>query len=353
MDNPIKLSVLIITYNHEKFLGKAIESVLDQETEFSYEIVIGEDCSQDNTCKVAARYQELYPDKINLLLTDCNLGPNRNFARTLRACRGEYVALLEGDDYWTYSRKLQEQVEFLDSHPDCAMCFHNVEEFCEYGSWPPRVRYEHGRKALITTEDILKGGQNIQTSTIVARNRLITEFPDWFYQLPYGDWSFHVLIMQFGNAAYLDRVMSAYRCHNGGAWTGSTPDVFWKAHLRMYRFMDEYFGGRYKSLFRNSVSLRYYWLAYDCEAKGDLRTARAYALRRVLLKPVQGDGEQPLKHLLRLYVPQPLYGLCRSIKRRIVGVLKPRKAAPKANLGSLIYSEQPDYSPENTGIIGR
>ena len=122
----MKVSVTIITYNHEKFIRKTLDSVLMQKVNFQYEIVIGEDCSTDNTKKILLEYQNKHPGKIRLLLAENNQGLVRNFMQTYRACKGEYIATLDGDDYWISSRKLQKQVDFLDRHGDFSMCFHPV-----------------------------------------------------------------------------------------------------------------------------------------------------------------------------------------------------------------------------------
>ena len=123
----MKVSVLTITYNHEKYIAQAIESVLIQEVNFDYELVIGEDCSTDKTREIVIDYQRKYPHKIRLLLNEKNLGMHRNFAQTYHACRGQYIAVLEGDDFWTSPHKLQKQVDFLDNNPDFAICFHNMQ----------------------------------------------------------------------------------------------------------------------------------------------------------------------------------------------------------------------------------
>ena len=96
--NPL-LSVLIITYNHEKFIGKALDSALGQKTNFDYEIVIGEDCSTDKTRQILLEYKKKYPRKVKLVLQEKNVGPNENFIDTYMACTGKYIAMLEGDDY--------------------------------------------------------------------------------------------------------------------------------------------------------------------------------------------------------------------------------------------------------------
>ena len=128
--NP-KVSVVMITYNHEKFLGQAIEGVLMQETGFPVELVIGEDCSTDGTRRIALEYATKYPNVGRVLQPVRNLGVSRNLAATLAACRGGYVAMCEGDDYWIHPDKLQKQVSFLDANPAYVMCCHRERVFYE------------------------------------------------------------------------------------------------------------------------------------------------------------------------------------------------------------------------------
>jgi len=129
----MKLSVMMITYNHERYIRQALDSVLMQEVDFPYEIVVGEDNSTDSTRAILLEYASRHPDKIRLLLHDKNVGVIRNFFATMEACRGEYIALLEGDDYWTSDQKLRTQVDSLDRHPDYAISFHNVTGHFEEG----------------------------------------------------------------------------------------------------------------------------------------------------------------------------------------------------------------------------
>ena len=103
----MKLSVMMITYNHEKFIAQTLESVLAQKVNFDYEIVIGEDCSTDRTREILMDFYRRYPKRIVPLLRDKNIGAMRNMEATLAACKGNYLALLEGDDYWTCPEKLQ------------------------------------------------------------------------------------------------------------------------------------------------------------------------------------------------------------------------------------------------------
>ena len=126
----MKLSVAMITYNQERYIGQAIESVLAQRVNFDYEIVIGENCSTDGKREIVMDYQRRYPERIVLILRAAE--PSAlcgTSSRVLTACRGQYLTILEGDDYWTSVDKLEKQVDFLDAHPDCGLCCHRVQNF--------------------------------------------------------------------------------------------------------------------------------------------------------------------------------------------------------------------------------
>src|SRR6266446_6957695 len=129
----MKVSVLVITYNQEDYISQALDSALMQQVDFDYEIVIGEDASDDRTREIVLDYQRRYADRIRLFLRDPataeadrarGFGGKTNFVETFNACRGEYVALLDGDDYWISPHKLKKQVDFLDKHPESALCCH-------------------------------------------------------------------------------------------------------------------------------------------------------------------------------------------------------------------------------------
>lgn len=130
----VKLSVILITYNHEKYIARALDSVLMQETDFPFEIVVGEDMSPDQTRQIVKEYKKQYPDKIRLVHREKNTGrPTLNVYETTMACKGEYLAYLEGDDYWTDPHKLQKQVDFLEQHPEYIAVTHSHKMIDENG----------------------------------------------------------------------------------------------------------------------------------------------------------------------------------------------------------------------------
>ncbi|MBN2147358.1 MAG: glycosyltransferase [Anaerolineales bacterium] len=213
-----KVSVMTTTYNHERYIAQAVESVVNQKTNFLIEMVVGEDCSTDQTRPILLALQEKHPFIIRPLLRESNWGRRRNFIDTLFTCEGQYIAILEGDDYWTDPEKLQRQAEFLDSHPNCAICFHPILKVPEDKTCPPWIFRPHPAKEIYTLEDLIRTNF-IATCSVMFRSRLFTEFPPWYYDLPSGDWPLHILNAHHGDIGMIDRIMAAYRIHSGGVWS--------------------------------------------------------------------------------------------------------------------------------------
>ena len=217
MTDPI-VSVCMITYNHEAYIAQAIESVLMQKTDFPFEIVIGEDCSLDQTRTIVQDYIERYPSRIRAQFPEQNQGMLPNFGATLNSCRGKYIALLEGDDYWTDPLKLKKQVEYLEKHKDCSMVFHNTAVYLDGIGLTGEVSQPLKLKEKYDLRDLLVENF-IPTLSVMVRNGLVETLPDWYYELPIGDWPFHILHAMQGLVGYINETMAAYRIHSHGAFS--------------------------------------------------------------------------------------------------------------------------------------
>ena len=216
MNSKPLISIWMITYNHEKYIGEAIDSILEQKTDFEYEIVIGEDCSTDGTRAILLEYKEKFPDKFKLLLHDENVGIVENMLQTFQACNGEYVAMLEGDDYWNDPTKLQKQVDFLRENPEYIVCYHNIEHITSKGQF-----LKDGGYSKDYDSDTMKVGRaEMQTSCCVYRNFGL-EFPEYFKDAYLFD-PFLVHQAGFhGKAKFMDTIQaSKYRIHTDGLWSG-------------------------------------------------------------------------------------------------------------------------------------
>lgn len=215
---PYKVSICMIPYNHEKYISQAIDSILSQKTKFDYQIVIGEDCSTDKTREIVTNYKEKYPDKIRLILHENNIGMHHNFANTLGACDGQYIAILESDDYWINPEKLQKQIDFLDENPDFSYCFHDVETIFEEVSEKHKSDELKLDKDILDLEDLLIKGWIAKTASIVLRNHLISfeNLPPWFYKVNSTDYTLQILLAEQGKIKFLKGKMAAYRRHPEG-----------------------------------------------------------------------------------------------------------------------------------------
>ena len=165
------LSVITTTYNHERYIAKAIESVLRQQTSFRVEIVVGEDCSTDRTLNIVADYERMYPEAIRIVTSEENVGWRRNYRRTIAAARGKYVALLDGDDYFTHRKKLQMQVDLLEADSEAGMCYTRSERVDEEGN---TTLYPEG-ECTTTFEDMLRRNP-AENCTVVARRELVEQY---------------------------------------------------------------------------------------------------------------------------------------------------------------------------------
>lgn len=268
MEPALKLSVLMITYNHEQYIAQALDSVLMQQVDFDYEIVVGEDCSSDATRSILLGYRDQHPDRIRLLLPEKNLGMMPNFMRCFEACRGDYIAMLEGDDFWTSSTKLQSQVDFLDSHPECAACFHNAQVTYEGAQKPDHLCHEKPLQPFFTQEEIL-AKFFIPTCSTMFRNRLFDGFPEWFATLPMGDWPLHVLNAEHGSFGYLDQVMASYRVHDGGVWSMVRQVDQIQKTVYTARLLNRHLDYRYARLIGRKIAMLEYETASHLVAEGN------------------------------------------------------------------------------------
>jgi glycosyltransferase involved in cell wall biosynthesis len=279
----MKLSVAMIAYNHERYVAQAIESVLAQKTDFEYEIVIGEDFSTDGTRAVIMDLRRRHPGKIAPILRDRNIGPMRNFVETIGACRGRYVAFLEGDDYWTSVDKLQRQVDFLESHPDRVLCCHRVEVLNEAG--PAELGILPARPAGTYEIEDLLGENFVMTGSAVLRRDSIGPFPDWLFAMKMGDWPLFAMAATRGRIELLDEVMAVYRIHPGGVWSSLPPIERLQEGERMLRALDEQLGFRYTAAIRRTIIRSYLVMASMARASG-----RRAQTARHLLRYLRGGG---------------------------------------------------------------
>lgn len=221
MSKKPKVSIVTTAYNHEQFIGQALESFVTQKTSFPFEVIVADDCSPDGTAAVIEKYAKKYPDIIKPILRKKNIGAVNNTVEALQSAKGDYVALCEGDDYWTSPDKLQKQADLLDSDPDMALCFHPVKVFFDDNSGEDYIYPKKTNPKNFTVDELLRWNF-IQTNSVMYRRQSYDKVPRDILPL---DWYLHLYHAQFGKIGFIDEVMSAYRRHAGGMWWDSDRDI--------------------------------------------------------------------------------------------------------------------------------
>jgi len=236
----LKVAVYMITYNHENYITQAIESVLMQETNFTYQLFIGEDCSTDKTREICNGLKEKYPNKIELVLQNANIGASKNALQMFKLCfqsGAKYIAMLEGDDFWTDPLKLQKQVDFLEANSDYVLCFHKVSVLRPNGKlctdFLTRLPNNHE-----TLEDLAQSWNYIHTPSVVFRN-VITDFPYEFEMTPIGDFFLYMMLAEKGKLKYLEDDMATYR-YGVGMFSGDSGLKIIKSNLILFSLLVSY-----------------------------------------------------------------------------------------------------------------
>jgi glycosyltransferase involved in cell wall biosynthesis len=294
-----KVSVLLLTYNHERFIGDAIEGFLIQKTNFPCELVIADDCSTDGTREVIRRYWEKHPDRIRLLLNRHNLHGGHTMTRAYQACRGQYVAYVEGDDYWTAPDKLQRQADLLDRHPDYAICFHSVMMIWDDGSRAPMLYRPARIRDRYTLRDLVEKNF-IASCSVMYRRAVLDRWPAWFYSMPVGDWSQHVLHAQHGDIGYLDEPMGVYRQHRGGVYSMKPATYRLRIPITVLQRFRCILGREFHSVIDRALCRSYYALIHQYCDEGRVTEARQCLVE--CLRQVRPGLHIPVRGLLRAAV---------------------------------------------------
>lgn len=217
------LNVVVCTYNHANYIEKCLDNILSQKTNFPFNIILGEDDSIDGTRKICEDYARRYPDVIQLYLRQrkdviyINGNPTGrfNFLSNLESCKGKYIALCDGDDYWTDPYKLQKQVDFLEANEEFSGCFHNTLKFNETEGKLQPIPYRTYDKKKFTFKDTISEISPFHTSSFLFRNDALF-FLDDYKNIQSGDMALFSTIAMSGYLFLIDELMSVYRINTGG-----------------------------------------------------------------------------------------------------------------------------------------
>tara|TARA_Y100001954_G_scaffold24333_1_gene22180 strand:- start:19003 stop:19935 length:933 start_codon:yes stop_codon:yes gene_type:complete len=249
----MKLTVLILVYNHGEFLDKCLKSVFFQKCSFDFEVLVGEDCSTDNSLEICKKFEEKYPRQFKLFRRRKNIGMLKNFYDLIENATGEYTVFLEGDDFWTNINKLEWQVKALESNLDCNICYHNVKMFFEKGLVGNEKLYVKKKQPLkVGVETVIESEVFMHTSSLMIRTEMIKNSPPSFLDYSMADIPITIFALRDGSFAfYLDEVMSCYRKNIGGITFKLNKERIKtvKNYILMYRDLNELLGFRYNKNF--------------------------------------------------------------------------------------------------------
>jgi glycosyltransferase involved in cell wall biosynthesis len=251
------ITVILITYNHEKWIAKAIESVLEQETNFPFIIKIFDDCSNDKSLEIVKNYIAKYPNLIKLFANTKNIGVARNFKKAFTNIDTKYFCFLETDDYWCDKTKLQQQFDILEKHPDCSMCGHNTRIYdlitanesyiCNNGTFSNGYDLQNKENHIFSFED----SPYIHTSSRMYRNGLVnfSKEPNWLCVDIYHFYKF----LSKGKIYYINKVMSVYNITYMGDYTKYNKLQKEFQYFNVLFRLKKYFNPKYNQYFASKI----------------------------------------------------------------------------------------------------
>jgi glycosyltransferase involved in cell wall biosynthesis len=328
MSESPRASIFVLTHDHVDWIAQALDSALAQQTPFEFELVVADDFSTDGTREKVVEYAARYPDRIRTFLPERNLGVAGIWLQAARRCRGEYVAILEGDDYWTSPEKLARQVELLDARPGWSTCFHRATLFFDDGSRPSRPATPAFAKDVFGLEDILRSCF-VPFLTVVFRRGVLATVPDWLFEYRWFDWLFHIWCAQQGAIGFLDEDLAAYRVHSGGNWSARGRLTQLQEDLDVYRRLAAEMPGQRDLIERCAENRR-------CQIA--VERAGVAAETPVALVDLDDPGEAQLAYFngreaasLPVGTAEPLDELAQLVKRAVAGASQLHYPVPEVN----------------------
>jgi glycosyltransferase involved in cell wall biosynthesis len=275
--NP-KVSVCLNTYKQEKYIVTCLESILNQQVNFSYELLIGDDGSKDRNPELILatlkKYEHLSNIEVKAYLHPVNIGPvatpgKNNFLHTFFESKGEYVVHIEGDDFFTDNSKLQKQVDFLDKNQHYSACFHNALIQYDDDSQRETEYLNSADQPLETTAETLMANKEVwfmATASVMMRKKHVATLPDWFMKSVSGDIPLYIILSTAAPIGYLPDVMTVYRKNlNGLSYFYKQNDaVFVKNRIALYTGLNKYTQGKHHKSFRYILT-QYYSMLVHCK----------------------------------------------------------------------------------------
>ena len=315
---PPSVSIKCMTYNHENYIAQAIDGFLMQKTTFPVEILIHDDASTDKTASIVHEYEIKYPKIIKVIYEKENQYKIKKHHEKIDALiKGKYIALCEGDDYWTDPNKLQTQVDWLEAHPDYTMCCSDAiisSSKREY-NWAC-----YKKDTTIPVKDmILGGGSFIQTCTFVFRKELLDNYPECCTKCHVGDYPLQIWAVLKGKVRYFAQKTGSYRLNHPGSWTSKSKQIDykkqtpgWRSEILMLQGLDQYSSYFYHSIFKKRQTQ--FILEKAVFSGSDLRTKQSIKEILCSFEDVKKDFSfvQRLDVLGAIKLPSKIYRIVRA-----------------------------------------
>lgn len=287
-EDEIRVSICCITYNQEQYIAQTLESFLMQKADFKYEILINDDASTDNTANIIREYEKKYPDIIKPIYQKQNQYSrgvtNPSGAFNYPRAKGRYTAMCEGDDYWTDEYKLKKQVDFLEKHKDCSLCFHAAKNLPVDGSFTNSTVRPYNESRFISTEEVIDKNSAYPTASLIFRSCFTRRMPDYYTSCPVGDIPLQLHLAANGSVYYMDEVMSVYRIGDKVSWSvlmkqgdyEKKQEDYYNQMQIMYEEFNKTTCGRYTDYVNNAIK-RLRFLTYVNTKKYDRIFNQEYA----------------------------------------------------------------------------
>lgn len=254
----INLSIIVISYNQHNYIQQAIDSILIQQMPFDFEIIVADDGSKDDTLQIIKNTFNGVVENLKILDNSENLGISKNYQRAFAVCQGQYIAVIEGDDYWTDPERLIKHIDFLDQHRECVMSmnrhiryYENLHKFL-IPKWDSSEDYKY-----VTTQDMIAGNKLGNLSACVFRKSEIDKIKPELYSLSISDWMLGIVLSQNGFIAIFKEFTSVYRIHNKGVYSGKLPEDRLKSLLKNLKAYNHFLEYKYDNEFNaHSEKLR-------------------------------------------------------------------------------------------------
>ncbi len=265
------ISILVITYNHEKYLAQALNGILEQTVNAKLEVIIGDDGSTDGTLNIAHSYQQKHPELIKILSAPKNTGHTRNYERAWKEAKGDYIAHCDGDDYWIDPLKLSRQLDFLENNPQYSCCAHKIwaiseDDNSKHGPLPRTDMSSFDTQALL--EACFP-----HNCSLLFRNRIFSTLPDFFFNLTGHDWCIDLLNSLHGPIKILPEIMGVWRMRSKGLWGGRQSSFHLEHNIYFLTQIKAYLPQKNHKDIRKNLNRNYFLLSIEYLNEGNTSKA--------------------------------------------------------------------------------